>query len=62
MAWSTVFSLYAQGYGYRRIARTLEEIGVWTSRGSVERLVKGRGCYRGRRPMPDGEGVESTFE
>ena len=57
--WSEVFSLYASGLGYERIARELQKIGIWTTRGSVERLIKGRGSYRGRRPVPYGDGRPS---
>jgi len=48
-AYGLVFRLYSLGHGYRRIAGMLEDEGVFTTRGSVERLVKGRGCYAGRR-------------
>ena len=48
-AYSVCFRLYSQGFGYRRIAEILEGQGVFTTRGSVERLVKGRGTYSGRR-------------
>jgi len=48
-AYSKVFLWYSQGFGYQRIAGMLEDEGVFTTRGSVERLVKGRGCYAGRR-------------
>ena len=34
-----------EGYGYQRISRLLEGVGVFTSRGSVERLVKGLPPY-----------------
>ena len=44
-AWPEAFRLRRSGLGYHRIARELERIGVWASRGSVERLIKGRGCY-----------------
>ncbi len=47
--YARVFQLYSLGFGYRRIAEMLEDVGVYTTRGSVERLVKGRGCYAGRR-------------
>ena len=48
-AYGKVFLWYSQGFGYRRIAEMLEDQGVYTTRVSVERLVKGRGCYAGRR-------------
>ena len=49
--WSAVFALYAAGNGYRRIADLLMPLGVSTTKSSVERLIKGRGCYLGRRVM-----------
>ena len=48
-SYSKVFLWYSQGFGYQRIAGMLEDQGVFTTRGSVERLVKGRGTYSGRR-------------
>lgn len=45
-----VFRLHSQGHGYRTVATGLAELGVSTSRGSVERLIKGRPPYGGRRP------------
>lgn len=49
-AFPDVHRLRATGMGYQRIAIELERLlGVWTSRGSVERLLKGRGAYQGRR-------------
>jgi hypothetical protein len=47
--WSEVFRLYSLGLGYQSIANALWQQGIYSSRGSVERLVKGRGAYRGRR-------------
>ena len=48
-AYGKVFLWYSQGFGYQRIAERLEHVGVFTTRGSVERLIKGRGTYQGRR-------------
>jgi hypothetical protein len=36
---------HSHGYGYRRIVRLLEGVGVYTSRGSVERLLLGKPPY-----------------
>jgi len=47
--WGTVFRLYGQGHGYRRIANELAEMGVSTTKSSVERLIKGLPPYQGRR-------------
>ena len=44
-AFGLVFKLYSEGYGYRRISSLLAQQGINTTRSSVERLVKGRGCY-----------------
>ena len=44
-AWPEVLQLRRTGLGYQRIANELEKLGVWTTRGSVERLLKGRGTY-----------------
>ena len=48
--WGDVFRLHSQGHGYRSVTARLAELGVWTSRGSVERLIKGLPPYQGRRP------------
>ena len=40
-----VFRWKLAGDGYQTIATRLNALGVATTRGSVERLVKGRGCY-----------------
>jgi hypothetical protein len=45
-----VFRLYGQGLGYRMVAARLADLGVLTTRGNVERLIKGRPAYSGRRP------------
>ena len=42
------FRLYAEGHGYRMLASRLADLGVWTTRGSVERLIKGLPPYQGR--------------
>jgi hypothetical protein len=47
--WSTVFLLYSQGKGYRRIADLLIPLGVTCTKSSVERLIKGMPPYQGRR-------------
>ena len=53
-----VFRLKRAGFGYQRIATDLNRLGVATSRGSVERLVKGLSPYddyeRSRRYLVDG--------
>ena len=41
----TLFALQQQGLGVRRIATRLNELGIQTSRGSVERALKRQGCY-----------------
>ena len=45
----TVFRAYAQGSGYRSIANRLTALGVPVEKSSVARLIRGQGCYRGRR-------------
>ena len=47
--WGDALRLYSQGHGYGMVASRLADLGVWTSRGSVERLIKGRPPYQGRR-------------
>ena len=44
-AYDEVFRLHAAGLGYRRIATRLESIGVYTTKSSVERLLKGQSPY-----------------
>lgn len=51
-AWDDALRLYSEGHGYRLVATRLADLGVWTSRGSVERLVKGLAPYEGR-PVSD---------
>ena len=48
--WGDAFRLYGQGLGYRMVAARLADLGVWTTRGSVERLIKGKPPYTVRRP------------
>ena len=44
--WPVVFQLRESGLSYARIARELDHMGLcWTTRGSVERLIKGWGTY-----------------
>ena len=47
--WATVFRLYGEGNGYRRIADLLIPFHVSTTKSSVERLIKGLPPYQGRR-------------
>jgi len=51
-AWACpdAFRLYSEGYGYRRVASRLADLAVWTTQGSVERLIKGLPPYQDRRP------------
>ena len=55
--------LYGQVFGYQRIAEMLVNEGIFTTRGSVERLIKGKGTYQGRRVVVEhssgGDGCES---
>ena len=44
-AFGLVLRLYSEGNGYRRIARLLEGHGVFTTKSSVERLVRGLPPY-----------------
>ena len=55
----TVFRAYGQGSGYRAIANRLTALGVPVDKSSVARLIRGQGCYRGRRVSTgrDREGV-----
>lgn len=52
--WATVFMLYSQGKGYRRIADLLIPLGVSCTKSSVERLIKGLPPYQGRRVAAGG--------
>ena len=47
--WPDAFRLYSEGHGYRSVASRLADLGVWTTRGSVERLIKGLPPYQERR-------------
>ena len=49
--WGDALRLYSDGCGYRAVASRLASLGVFTTRGSVERLVKGLAPYEGRRPV-----------
>ena len=49
----TVFRAYSQGSGYRVISNRLAALGVPADKSSVARLIRGQGCYRGRR-VPSG--------
>ncbi len=49
-AWAAAFRLYSEGCGYHMVATRLAALGVWTTRGRVERLIKGLPPYGGRRP------------
>ena len=42
-----MFRLRAKGHGYRRIANLLADQGVFTTKSSVERLVRGLPPYEG---------------
>ena len=46
-AFGEVFRLPDLGYGCRRIVRSLEEAGVFTSRSTVSRLLNGQPPYAG---------------
>ena len=46
-AFGEVFRLRDLGYGCRRIVRSLEEAGVFTSRSSISRLLNGQPPYAG---------------
>ena len=48
--WGDAFRLYAEGHDYRMVASRLADLGVWTTRGSVERLIKGLPPYQGEHP------------
>ena len=44
-AYQEVFQLRSLGMGFRKIATALEAKGIFTSRSSVERLVRGQPPY-----------------
>ena len=49
-AYGEVFRLLSMGLGYRAIADELAEQGIcFCTKSSIERMVKGWGCYSGRR-------------
>ena len=48
-AFADVRRWHGQGVGCRRIARLLEKRQVFTTSSSIHRLLKGLGCYAGRR-------------
>ena len=49
-AYSELFRLYSLGLGYRAIADRLAEMRIcYPTKSSVERCLKGWGCYSGRR-------------
>ena len=52
--WGLVFQLYGAGLGYRAIATHLNKLGTFTTKSSVERLIKGRPPYAGRRVKSEG--------
>ena len=58
--WATVFRMYSEGHGYRRIADMLIPMHVCTTKSSVERLIKGLPPYQGRRVIPTSTAVEKT--
>ena len=45
-AYESVFRLHSVGYGSRRIARILEDMGVYSTKSSVCRLLLGQGTYQ----------------
>ena len=45
----TVLSLRSEGKGYGAIAEHLGGLGVFVTRQTVKRMVKGKGAYNGRR-------------
>ncbi len=47
-AWAEVSRLHSQGLGYRRVAAALLSLQVWTTKCSVERLIKGKAPYTKR--------------
>ena len=47
LAFGEVFRLRDLGYGCRRIVRSLEETGVFTTRSSVSRFLNGQPPYAG---------------
>jgi hypothetical protein len=47
-AFAECFRLHGEGHGYRRIADLLAGQGVYTTKSSVERLIRGLPPYTGR--------------
>ena len=45
-AHESVFRMHSMGYGSRRIARVLEDMGVYSTKSSVSRLLLGQGAYQ----------------
>ncbi len=41
-----------EGYGYRMLASRVADLGVWTTRSSVERLIKRRPPYQDLPGVP----------
>jgi len=56
----TVFTAYRQGSGYRAISNRLAALGVAADKSSVARLIRGQGCYKGRR-VPSGNTDPNSF-
>ena len=46
-AFGEVFRLRDRGYGCRKIVRLLENLGIYTTRSSVSRLLLRQGTYEG---------------
>ena len=46
-AFGEVFRLNNDGYGCRKIVRLLENLGIYTTRSSVSRLLLRQGTYEG---------------
>jgi len=46
-AFGEVFRLNSDGYGCRKIVRLLENLGIYTTRSSVSRLLLRQGTYEG---------------
>ena len=49
-----IMGLYRAGLGTRAITRELERMGTLVSRSSVQRFIKGKGCYGQRSAMVSG--------
>jgi len=46
-AYEAVFQLQSLGYGSRRIVRQLEDLGIYSTKSSVSRLLLRQGAYIG---------------